>query len=136
MKNQKSSHFVDFLEMDASSQRCIDKIKIVTLVHNTGRIGIITKKGKEHSVTLANLISELKADQHNEIVRYQYTLFENKLTFKYPEKRSTEFEKIVQKARLRILETTRLSGSILHDDCFEVTVQIDNVNLDLVEFIQ
>lgn len=129
--NNKNQGSLDYLlEIDSSSKKCNDKIKVVSLFHGTGHITLTSRKGKEFKTKLADLVSELLIDQNNEIVRAQATLFENFVIFKYPEKRSDEFDKIVQKAKLKVLETMETDLG-----CFEVTVQIDNVNLDLVEFI-
>ena len=125
---KKNQSFQNFLSYDKNKKKCIDKIKEISLVHNTGHITITTKKGNEYKTRLADLIIELRTDQNSEIVKHGSTIFENIIIFKYIEKRSEEFDKIVQQAKLKILNTFQTDLG-----CFEVTVRLNNIaKLDLI----
>ena len=134
--NQNKPDFCNFLVFDKDRKKCIDKIETISWVHNTGHITVITKSGKEHKTTLTSLISELKTNQVNEIVRHGNTIFENFMRFRYTEKRSDEFDKIIQRAKLKFIDMIEQPDIFKNTNSFVVTVQIDNVNLDLAEFIQ
>jgi hypothetical protein len=141
-KNQvNAKSFISLLKMDPLNQKCIDKVEVVSLVHGTGHILVITKSGKQFRVKLSDLISELKTDQDINIVKSDRTIFENIVKFRYsanpedPTKidRSAEFDKIVQQAKLKILGTDQ-PDIMKSTNCVEVKVQLDNVTPDLIQF--
>ena len=129
MENQQKS-FCSFLEFDKDKQYCIDKIGTVSLIHSTGHITVITKSGKEHKTTLTDLIRELRVEQTSEIVQTSSQIFLHIVTFRYTEKRSDEFEKIIRQTKIRIAERIDQPKIFKNTNSFEVTVQIDNVHAD------
>ena len=121
-KNTNKQQLYEILDIDQETQKCIDKVEIVSLVHGTGQVALITNKGKEIKIKLADLIKELLTDQTQEVIEKDCTIFENVLTIKYPERRSEEFDKIFKNARLICINTKRSKLG-----CFEVIVQVNHI---------
>lgn len=120
-KTKTNQNFYSMLEIDPKTQRCTDKIEIISLFHGTGHITLITQKGKEYKIKLADLIKELLSDQNKRVIEKGCTIFESVLKFRYTDKRSEEYDKIFLKTKLMHINTDR--GII---GCYEATVRVNN----------
>lgn len=120
-KTKKDQDLYKKLEIDPVTQKCTDKIEIVSMVHGTGQIVLITKKGKEIKIRVDDLINQLLKDQSIPIVEGGYTIFENSIVFKYPTTRSNEYERIYRKANLVYFKTNPYVGIM------EVVVHVNNL---------
>lgn len=104
-KTRIQNSLYERLESDPIINQCIDKIEIISLMHKTGHVTLYTRKGKELKIRLADLLKELKIDQTKEVIEKEYTVFQTFLTIKYPGQRFKEFNKIVEQAKLILINT-------------------------------
>lgn len=111
---------VERLEKCKKTKKCLDKVEIISLVHNTGHVNLITTKGKVLKITVSDLIDELLLDQMDMVKQNNCAIFGHVLTIKYTAERSKQFDQIFLQSKLTYVKTE------IGNWCINVTVKIDN----------
>lgn len=102
----------EIMEIDPRTQKCTDKIEIISLVHKGGHITLYTKKGNAFHIRLSELIKNLIIDKDPEIFEEGYTLFENNVMIRFPKNRFGEYEKIFKRTGISYV-TMESKGNIV-----------------------